>query len=125
MTRPMTRGARGFSLVETLVALAIVAAMAGVVFAAIGANARAAGAMRQRRAAILLAQSLLAQATIAAGPYRLGERGRWGAMSWRASVRRAGQGARDGGPALEEVAIEVRGVDGARLASVRTLRLDR
>jgi general secretion pathway protein I len=121
----MTVRTAGFSLIETLVALAILAAMAGVVYAAIGANARAAGSMRQRREAILLAQSLLAQATIAARPYRLGERGREGAMTWRATVRRAGQGARESGPALEEVAIEVRGSDGRRLAGVRTLRLDR
>lgn len=121
----MTAREAGFSLIETLVALAILAAMAGVVYAAIGANARAAAGMRQRREAILLAQSLLAQATIAAGPYRLGERGREGALTWRATVRRAAQGAREGGPALEDVAVEVRGADGRRLASARTLRLDR
>jgi len=57
----MSRSERGFSLVEALVALAIIAALAGALAEALGANARARAAMAQRRAALMVAQSALSR----------------------------------------------------------------
>ena len=53
------RDERGFGLVETLIATAIIATMAAVTFAAIAANARATRLIVERRAAVMLAKSAL------------------------------------------------------------------
>lgn len=124
------RSETGFSLVETLVALAIIAAMAGILFAAIATHARAAQHIAEKRVAILLAQSLLAQAMVAPGPGALPDAGRSTAgaftLSWRLSRRAIGQDARDEGAPLEEVRLDLFDAATARrLTSVRTLRLAR
>lgn len=116
----------GFSLVETLVSLAIIAAMTGLLFDAISTNARAAHHLAQKRAAILLARSLLAQAVVPPGPGELAETGRAQGMSWRLVRRSMGGGARDEGVPLEEVHIEVLDPSTGRpLTSVQTLRMAR
>lgn len=122
MSRP--DGAEGFSLVETLVALAVIAAMCAMLFEAIGASARASEQLAERRAAVLLARSLLAQAAIPPGAGRLEAAGRAQGLAWRFARRPVGGGARDTGRALEEIRIEVLdAASGQRLTSVRTLRL--
>lgn len=54
------RGARGFSLLEILVAFAIAALALGMLYRVTGNNARQAGGLGQQERAVLLAQSLLA-----------------------------------------------------------------
>lgn len=116
----------GFSLVETLVALAVIAGMAGILFEAVAANAQAASGLARRREAVMLAQSLLAQATMPPGPGELAEKGEWNGLAWRFSRRPIAVGARDSGLPLEEVRIDVVAQPGGRrLVTVRTLRLDR
>lgn len=115
----------GFSLIETLVALTVIAAMAGLLFEAIATNARAAGRLEQKREAILLARSLLAQATVVASG-DLAPAGRWRDLAWRTQRQTAERNARDEGATLENVRIEVTdAATGRPLASVRTLRLGR
>lgn len=117
---------QGFSLVETLVAFAVIAGMSGMLFDAITTNARAAQHIAQKRTAILLARSLLAQAVLPPGSGQLSEAGSSNAFTWRFTERALAVGARDEGAALEEVRIDVLDrSSGRRLASVRTLRLAR
>jgi len=114
----------GFSLIETLVSLAVIAGMSGMLFAAISAHAQAAGRVVQKREAILLARSLLAQATMPEGPGQLADTGRWRDFSWRFTRRTVGGGARDTTVPLQRVRIDViDGTTGRRLVSVQTLRL--
>lgn len=121
-----TRAEAGFSLVETLVALAVIAAMAGMAFQTMGSAAQAGATLAQRREAMLLAQSLLAQAGVRAAAARLADRGRWNDLVWRIERRAAPANARDSGPGLEAMRIEIAdAATGRRLASVRTLRLAR
>lgn len=118
-------GEGGFSLVETLVSLAVIAAMTALLFEAVGANARHAHELARRRQATMLAHSLLTRAG-ARGGGGLATAGAARGLGWRVVRRPASGGARDSGAPLEEVRIDV--IDsstGRRLASVRTLRLAR
>lgn len=115
----------GFSLVETLVALAVIAGMSAMLFESISAHALAADRTAQKREAILLARSLLAQAGISAGPVELADNGRWRDLSWRFTRRPVGGGARDSAAALQQVRVDVLDrKSGRRLVRVETLRLD-
>lgn len=124
----MTVGApeAGFSLIETLVALAVIAGMSALLFDSISANALFARNLAKRREAVLLAQSLLAQATISGGAVQLADKGDIGALTWRITrVSRSG-GARDSALPLYEVRVVVADRSTARdLTSVQTLRLGR
>lgn len=116
----------GFSLVETLVALAVIAAMSALLFEAVSANARFAQATVKRREAILLAQSLLAAATAPGEQRTMAETGNSQGLSWRVTRVLRGGGARDSNFPLEEVRIAVADrATGRDLTSVRTLRLAR
>jgi prepilin-type N-terminal cleavage/methylation domain-containing protein len=124
----MRRDDRGFSLVEALVALAILAALAGALAETVSAHARTRAAMAQRRIGLLVAQSVLAR--VAAGdPVEAGQAGN---LTWHV-VREpydaggdigAGQGFAVVAP-LEHVSVAVE--DGAHrpvvtLRSVRIIR---
>lgn len=116
----------GFSLVETLIALAIVAAMMGLYAECVVAYGRAVHVSQQRRDAVLLAQSLLADAAERRTGANLPTRGRQRGLDWQVGRRAITQGARDSGVPLREVAVEVRDAgSGRRLVAVRTLELDR
>lgn len=116
----------GFSLVETLIALAIVAAMTGLYAECVGAYSRTVRLADQRRDAILLAQSLLAEATERRVGAAIPQAGRQQGLTWQVRRRAIAQGARDSGVPLREVAVEVTdAATGRRLALVRTLELDR
>ncbi|MGI9375009.1 MAG: type II secretion system protein [Tsuneonella suprasediminis] len=116
----------GFSLIETLVALTVIAAMSALLFAAISAQAQAADRVEQKREAILLARSLLAQATVPRGPGELADAGRWRNFAWRFTYRAVGGGARDTSVPLQRVRVDVlERTTGHRLVRVETLRLDR
>jgi prepilin-type N-terminal cleavage/methylation domain-containing protein len=121
----MSRSAeKGFTLVETLVALGIISAMVAVLFNTIGVQASVSQELSGRRAAILVAQSLLDQAAAQGVSRDLPATGRKGRLSWQIMRRMRGGDARDSAPLLEEIRIDV--VDtttGRRLTSVRTLRL--
>ncbi|MDF0487771.1 hypothetical protein PX554_06485 [Sphingomonas sp. H39-1-10] len=116
----------GFSVVEALVALAIIAAMTSLLFEAISTSARAHTKIADKREAILLAQSLLAQATISQGVGDLPPSGQTNRFRWRVTNRIIDGGARDTGVPLQEVKIDVadRG-SGQSLVRVQTLRLER
>ncbi len=116
----------GFSLVESLVALAVIASMASLLFEAVSINARAAQHVAQKRAAIMLARSLLAQAVLPSGPDQLEETGQSNDMSWRLSRRSIDRGARNEDVPLEEVRIDINErATGRSLTTIRTLRLTR
>ena len=69
----------GFSLIEMLIALAIVTAMTGALVGTVGQDARARLAVQQRREALLVAQSVLDQVAGANAPLE----GRWRGYGWR------------------------------------------
>ena len=116
---------QGFSLIETLVALAVIAGMSAMLFESVSTHAQAANRMAQKREAILFARSLLAQASIAAGPGELAGSGRWRDLSWRFTRRSIDGGARDSAAALQQVRIDILDREtGRRIVRVETLRLD-
>ncbi|MEP9360943.1 type II secretion system protein [Sphingomonas sp. KR3-1] len=120
------QASEGFSLVETLVALAVIAMMSGLLFDSIGTNAHLAQTVAARREAMLLAQSLLAATTAPSDSRAVADSGSSRNLSWRISRLPRGGGALDSGIPLEEVRIDVADrATGRRLASVRTLRLAR
>jgi prepilin-type N-terminal cleavage/methylation domain-containing protein len=109
----------GFTLVEVLVALAIIATMAGAAFAAIAQDAYTRRAVRLRGEALLIAQSALDRAVA-------GERvdnGRLGPLAWH--VERQAYGAADpiGHDALEEVTVHVDDDAGRPVISLSTVRI--
>ncbi len=80
-------GERGFSLLEVLVALAIMALSLGALYEAAGGSVRSAQVVEQRGTAILLAQSLLdSRDTVDAGGFDLGGE-HDGRFRWRLSAR--------------------------------------
>lgn len=125
MRRPAREEAsEGFSLVETLVALAVIAMMSGLFFDSISTNAKLAHTVAARREAVLLAQSLLAAATAPSDTRNVADSGSSRNLRWRITRVPHGGDARDSGVPLEEVRIEVADrATGRRLTSVRTLRL--
>jgi general secretion pathway protein I len=125
MTPPRARDA-GFSLIEVLVALAVVALMTAVLFETLTRNVRFAQDLGRRREAVLLAQSLLAETGVPPPGTGLQDEGRRGVLVWRIERRTQPGSARDGRPPLQDVRIDVRDADtGRMLTSVATLRLVR
>lgn len=125
MTRA-SRGAAGFSLVEVLVSLAVIAVMTGLLFDTLGRNLRLGQEMVKRREAVLLAQSLLAEANVPPPGTGLQDSGRQGSLAWRIERRTERENARDAGPRLQELRIRVSdAATGRPLTSVSTLRLAR
>jgi prepilin-type N-terminal cleavage/methylation domain-containing protein len=123
----MTRAhAEGFSLVETLVALAVIAASSGLLFETISTSVSLSRTLMARREAVLLAQSLLASAAAPGDAPAVAPEGAAQGLAWRITRMRQGGGARDGDVAVEDVRVEVRDrATGHRLTSVHTLRLAR
>lgn len=128
----MKRGEQdaGFALIEVVVSAAIVAMMMGLTYQAIAANAQAGRIVAERRAAVLLAQSVLDQATAAPDAADLVRSGRSGGLAWQ--VESGGydgggrNGGRTGGPALDRIAVRVRDVaNGKPVFMLQTLRLSR
>lgn len=115
----------GFSLVETLVSLAVIAGMSAMLFESVSMHALAGDRTSQKRDAILLARSLLAHASIASGPGELADSGRQGDLAWRYTHRPVRSEARDLAAALQHIRIDVLDREtGRSLIRVETLRLD-
>jgi type II secretion system protein I len=119
----------GFSMVETLVAIAIVSGALGMTMQVITTSARQTKAVEDRRLAMLVAQSQLA-AVGAAQNSRFGEtQGLSNGVRWRITVKPYPSGV-NSPVRLEEVtvttAIDEKGVASKRdLFTLRTLRVAR
>jgi type II secretory pathway pseudopilin PulG len=112
----------GFGLVETLIAMAIVAAMTAMVFNTITLNARTIAAVTERRAAGLLATSAL---DMAIGGTEVAQSGQSGALRWRVDVEPY-QPASSGIPALDLITVTVSPVASNRVVlRLRSLRIGR
>ncbi len=101
---------RGFLMVEALVALAIAALMAALVFDTVWQMGRTATFASQQRQALLLARSVLAAASVPGPGYGSGSpipaRGSDGKLAWRIASEAYAGDATDG-LALQTVRVEV------------------
>ena len=120
MTEP--RSDHGFSLVETLIAAAIIAVTLASLFQTLSANATAVRAMENRRQAVLVARSVLDMVVADRGAPQAGTQA---GMAWRATVEPYAAGP-DRGGRLELVSVFVATPDSEKsLVHLRTLRLRR
>lgn len=120
------RQEEGFALAETLVAAAIIAAMMGLAYHTIATNAQAARLITERREAVLIAQSVLAEATGSASDAGRVYGGRAGRLSWQVATSPYSTGARAGGPPLKQVTVSVFGErPQSPILTLTTLRLSR
>jgi len=124
----MIRNEQGFSLVEALVALAIVAALAGALAETLGAHARTRGAMAARRQALMVAQSALAR--VEAGDPAEG--GQWGDLTWHVAREPYDAGGSPGAgntfamaAPLEQVSVAVEDAAHRPLVMLRSVRVMR
>ena len=99
----------GFTLIEVLIALAIVATMTAALVVTVGQDARTRLAVQQRREGLMIAQSVLDEMADPNAPLQ----GQWGVYGWRV-VRQPYQLADplDRHP-LEQISVAV-GVAGAK-----------
>lgn len=113
---------RGFLMVEALVALAIAALMAALVFDTVWQMGRTAAAAAQQRQALLLARSVLAAASVPGSGSAIAPRGADGRLAWTVS-REGFAGEAADGLALETVRVAVSdAATGKVLARLTTLK---
>jgi len=112
----------GFGLVETLIAAAIIAAVAALAFSSIAQNAQSTRMISERRAAILVARSQL-DAAIATNAGEASQDGLSDGLRWRIDI--VPYTPRQGtAPALERVTVTVARADtGGALVRLRSLRI--
>lgn len=117
-------GARGFALVEVLVAALILAMMLGVYFQSASQSLRAERMIADRREAVLLARSALDAASAIGADREVAQGGSSGRFRWQATVRPwTGD---SGGVTMERVEVTVSTADAPRpLVRLATLRLTR
>ncbi|MGI4881477.1 MAG: hypothetical protein ACRYG4_28780 [Janthinobacterium lividum] len=122
MTAPAERGS---VVIEAMIAAAIVAAMLGVTFETIQTTSAHARAVDDRRRAMLVAQSALAEV----GPVIPAEPGTTdgaaGDLGWRVAIDHWGDGAPSDAGRLGLVTVTVHDAGGRSLAVLRSLRLGR
>ena len=115
---------RGFTLVETLIALAIIAGALAATLQVVVSQIRATRMIDERRMAMLVAQSQLAAIAAAADSGQFETRGRTSGVAWRAAI--APYPTRFARPRIESVTVSAgTGPDGRPLAVLRSLRLAR
>lgn len=115
---------RGFTLIETLVALAIIATALAATVQVVTAQARATQSVDARRMAVLVAQSQLAAIAAASDTGALKTEGRTSGVAWRIDI--TPYPTQYAQPRLESVTITAgRGPGGKPLVSLRSLRLAR
>lgn len=119
------RSEAGFSLVETLIATAIVATMTAMVFGTIAINARTARTISERRAAVLVAKSVLDLAIAAGKNPQVGHSGTSGPFQWAFAIEAYKPGG-DGAPSLDLVTVKVQRAGSLRqVLQLRSLRISR
>lgn len=112
----------GFLMVEALIALAIVALMAGMVFETVWQMGQTAARGGEQRAAILLARSVLSAASVDTPAPAIPSSGRDGDMVWTIATDAYGEG--EGGKPLRAVHVAVRAAEGgAVLATLDSLKV--
>lgn len=116
---PIQPREEGFSLVETLIALAIVAISAGAFFATMAQDATARRIARQKGMALMVAQSRLDAAVAGVAD----EAGQAGIFRW--SIERAPYGSADplDRHPLEAIRVRVEAIDRTPLVSLATVRI--
>lgn len=113
---------RGFLMVEALVALAIAALMAALVFDSVWQMGRTASAAADRRQALLLARSVLAAASVPGPATPISARGTDGRLAWSITSEAYSGEASDGIP-LAAVSVAVSDTASGRvLARLTTLK---
>ena len=114
-------GARGFALVEVLVAALILALMLGVYLDSANQSLRAERMIADRREAVLVARSALEAASATAADREVAESGASGRFRWQARVQP--WPVESGGVAVERVEVMVFADDTPRpLVRLATLR---
>lgn len=112
-------GESGSVLVEALVAVLIVAAMAGLWFQTLGQGARQQRHLADRRTAMLVAQSQMATVGVITAIAPGETTGSDAGMDWRITV----DPWRDGGEGIEKVTVSAGRPAGRELATLQSLRL--
>lgn len=113
---------RGFLMVEALVALAIAALMAALVFDSVWQMGRTAAVAAEQRQALLLARSVLAAASVPGAGTPIAARGADGRLAWAIASEGYPGEAADGLP-LETVSVAVSdAATGRVLARLTTLK---
>ena len=120
-----SNNSHGFALAEALVALAIVALLSGLLFGVIRSSAAAQSGLMDRRIALLVAQSALAQAQALPGSGAERSDGEDMRFSWQIERGPAAGDIRSAIP-MERITVYVRGRDtGRMLAELTDVRLAR
>lgn len=114
---------RGFTLLELMVAFAIMAMSLGLIYRAMGSSASNAGQLAARQQAVMLAESLL-QTKDSVTPEGWNENGQSGNFSWQVASQL--YGVLDNTPGrlkLHEVSVSVSWPDGTKTRQVQTQTL--
>jgi len=113
---------RGFLLVEALVALAIAALMAALVFDSVWQMGKTAVVASEKRQALLLAQSVLAAASVPGSFAPIAPRGTDGPLAWQIANEPFGDAAADGLPLTRVRIVIADAATGRVLAQLETLK---
>ncbi len=118
------RSELGYALIESMVALALFAAMTGLLFQVIQTTATARQHLADVRQASLIAQSRLTELQARQAGMRM--QGRDGAFQWRAEIQPYQVGIKDNSVGLEQISITViQAASGMEITTVKSLRLAR